>query len=60
VACARIIGDLAIFHVETSATALERTVRRRRLHRGLLQRQRLHSALGYRTPLEALTEFTAA
>jgi hypothetical protein len=27
VACARIIGDLAIFHVETSATALERSVR---------------------------------
>jgi transposase InsO family protein len=23
-------------------------------------RQRLHSALGYRTPLEALTQFTAA
>ena len=27
VACARIIGDLAILHVETSATALERSVR---------------------------------
>lgn len=26
-ACARIIGDLAIFHVETSAVALERSVR---------------------------------
>lgn len=31
------------------------TVRRRRVHRGLFNRRRLHSTLGYRTPFEALT-----